>query len=187
MVVCWRGRMRTYPLARNNVMSEKQDTAKQFAIRKLYVKDASFESPASPASFNFSKWDPQIDLNLTNNLKQIEGDLYEAVLCVTVTVSQDDETLFLVEVHQAALVSVSGFAEEERKYLLGSQTMTILFPYAREVVSDLSTRGGFPPVILSPVNFDALYHKHMQNQQAEPEQSEAEPDQADPNRSEAAH
>ena len=154
-------------------MSEKQESNKQFAIRKLYVKDASFESPSSPDSFNFTKWDPKIDLNLTNSLKQVEDDLYEAVLCITVTVSQNDETLFLVEVHQAGLVSVSGFTEEERKYLLGSQAMTILFPYAREVVSDLSTRGGFPPVILSPVNFDALYHQHMQGQQAPPGEAEA--------------
>ena len=169
-------------------MSEKQDTAKHFAVRKLYVKDASFESPASPASFNFTRWDPQIDLNLTNSATQVEGDLYEAVLCITVTVSQDEETLFLVEVHQAGLVSVSGFTEEERKYLLGSQAMTIMFPYAREVVSDLSTRGGFPPVILSPVNFDALYHRHMQNQQAESERPESEqPKQAEPEKPEAAH
>ena len=153
-------------------MSEKQESSKQFAIQKIYVKDSSFESPSAPGSFKFSKWDPKIDLNLTNNLKHVEDDIYEAVLCITVTVSQDDETLFLVEVHQAALVAIAGFEEEERKYLLGSQCMTILFPYAREVISDLSTRGGFPPVILSPVNFDALYHQHMQQQKEKPEEAE---------------
>ena len=153
-------------------MNEKSETSKQFAIQKLYVKDASFESPESPDSFNFTQWDPKIDLNLTNSLKNIDGELYEVVLCVTVTVSQEDKTLFLVEVHQAGLVSISGFDEEEKKYLLGSQCMTILFPYAREVVSDLSIRGGFPPVILSPVNFDALYQQHMQQQQAATEDAE---------------
>lgn len=162
-------------------MSEEQENRKQFAIQKLYVKDASFESPDSPNSFSFKQWDPKIDLNLTNNQRHIEGDLYEAVLCLTVTVNHQDKTAFLIEAHQAALVVLTGFDEEERKYLLGSQCMTILFPYAREVISDLSVRGGFPPLILSPVNFDALYQQHMQKQskaedgdeQASPEQSEA--------------
>jgi len=154
-------------------MSEKPETSKQFAIQKLYVKDASFESPESPSSFNFTKWDPKIDLNLTNSLKQIDADQYEVVLCVTVTVSHEGKNLFLVEVQQGGLVAISGFEEEEKKYLLGSQCMTILFPYAREVISDLSTRGGFPPLILSPVNFDALYQQHLQ-QQAAAEDSDAE-------------
>lgn len=161
-------------------MSEEQENRKQFAIQKLYVKDASFESPDSPNSFSFKQWDPKIDLNLTNNQRHIEGDLYEAVLCLTVTVNHQDKTAFLIEVQHAALVVLTGFDEEERKYLLGSQCMTILFPYAREVISDLSVRGGFPPLILSPVNFDALYQQHMQQsksedggQQASPEQSEA--------------
>lgn len=153
-------------------MSEKSETSKQFAIQKLYVKDASFESPESPGSFSFTKWDPKIDLNLTNSLKKLGEDQYEVVLCVTVTVSHEGNNLFLVEVQQAGLVSISGFEEEERNYLLGSQCMTILFPYAREVVSDLSTRGGFPPVILSPVNFDALYQQHLQQQQSSAEDTE---------------
>ena len=154
-------------------MSEEQEIKKQFAIQKLYVKDASFESPAAPESFSFSNWKPKIDLNLTNNQRHVEGDLYEAVLCVTATVTHEDSTAFLVEVHQAGLVTISGFDDEEKKYLLGSQCMSVLFPYLREVVSDLSTRGGFPPLILSPVNFDALYHQHVQQQQAEAEQEAA--------------
>lgn len=157
-------------------MSEKSETSKQFAIQKLYVKDASFESPDTPGSFSFTKWDPKIDLNLTNSLKKIAEEQYEVVLCVTVTVSHEGKTLFLVEVQQAGLVAISGFGEEEEKYLLGSQCMTILFPYAREVVSDLSTRGGFPPVILSPVNFDALYQQHLQQQQGAAEETEADAD-----------
>lgn len=147
-------------------MSEEQENRKQFAIQKLYVKDVSFESPDSPSSFSFKQWEPKIDLNLTNNQRKIEDDLYEAVLCLTATVSHQDKTAFLIEVQQAALVSMSGFDEDEKKYLLGSQCMTILFPYAREAISDMSVRGGFPPLILSPVNFDALYQQHMQQQPA---------------------
>ena len=145
---------------------------KQFSIQKLYLKDASFESPDTPQSFRFTKWEPKIELNLTNSQKQIEGDIYEAVLCVTATIKLEEKTAFLIEVQFAGLFSISGFDEAEMKYLLGSQAMTVLFPYAREVVSDMTTRGGFPPLILSPVNFDALYHKHLQEQGPTPQETE---------------
>ncbi len=149
-------------------MNESTEPKQQFSIQKLYVKDSSFESPASPQSFSFKKWTPKIDLNLTNDQKHIDGDVYEAVLCITVTVSHEETTAFLVEVHQAGLFEIGGFDEEQIKYLLGSQCMNILFPYAREVVSDLSVRGGFPPLTISPVNFEALYQQHLQQKQAQP-------------------
>lgn len=88
--------------------------------------------------------------------------MYEALLSITVTVSHEEQTAFLIEVQQAGVFSISGFSDQDRKYLLGSQCMNILFPYAREVISDMSVRGGFPPLILSPVNFDALYQQHLQ-------------------------
>jgi len=143
-------------------MSDKQESKKQFSIQKLYIKDASFESPDSPGSFSFKQWNPKIDLNLNNTHGHVDGDLYEAVLRITATIKHEDNTAFLIEVHQAGLFMLSGFEEEERQYLLGSQCMNILFPYAREVISEMSTRGGFPPLILSPVNFDALYQQHLQ-------------------------
>ena len=154
-------------------MSDEQEAKKQFAVQKLYIRDASFESPGAPQSFSFAKWEPKIDLNLTNDQKHVEGDLYEVVINLTATVSVDDRTAFLVEVQQAGLFSIAGFDDREKKYLLGSQCMNVLFPYIREVVSDLSTRGGFPPLIMSPVNFDALYQQHLQNQQAQEDESEA--------------
>jgi preprotein translocase subunit SecB len=146
-------------------MNDKQEAKKQFAIQKLYIKDASFESPGAPESFSFAKWEPKIDLNLTNDQKHVEGDLYEVVVNVTVTVSVGGTAAFLVEVQQAGLFAIAGFDDRERKYLLGSQCMSILFPYLREAVTDLSVRGGFPPLVLTPVNFDALYHQHLQQQQ----------------------
>ena len=149
----------------NSDRQQPPEQNKQFAIQKLYVKDTSFESPGAPHSFHFKKWDPKIDLNLTNSQTHIDGDIYEVVLCVTATVSLEDKTTFLIEVHYAGLFALVGFEETERKYLLGSQCMNILFPYAREVISDLSTRGGFPPLILSPVNFDALYQQHLQQEE----------------------
>ncbi|MDH3633125.1 MAG: protein-export chaperone SecB [Gammaproteobacteria bacterium] len=154
-------------------MNETTEATKQFAIQKLYVKDASFESPNSPRLFGFEKWNPKIELNISNEQKHIEEDLYEIVLKITVTVSHEDETAFLVEVQQAGLFKVGGFDEDQKKYLLGSQCLNILFPYAREAISDLSVRGGFPPLTLSPVSFDALYQQHLQRQQAEQGETDA--------------
>jgi preprotein translocase subunit SecB len=148
-------------------MTDSPAPKKQFAIQKLYLKDASFESPDAPHSFAFSKWEPKIDLNLTNTHTHIEGDLYEAVLSLTATVKLEEKTTFLIEVHFAGVFGITGFDEDEQKYLLGGQCMNVLFPYVREVVSDMTIRGGFPPLILSPVNFDALYQQHIQKKQAE--------------------
>jgi preprotein translocase subunit SecB len=145
-------------------MNDQQQPQKQFVIQKLYVKDASFESPSSPESFAFKKWEPKIDLNINNSSKKLEEGLYEAVLRITLTATHQEATAFLVEVHQAGMFAVNGFDDTELQYLLSSQCMNILFPYAREVISDLTVRGGFPPVILSPVNFDALYQQHLQAQ-----------------------
>lgn len=156
-------------------MSDKQETQKQFSIQKLYVKDVSFESPGAPKTFTFDSWEPKIELNLGNEQNQVEGDLFEVVLRITATVSHKDSTAFLVEVQQGGLFVVAGFDDDERKYLLGSQCMSTLFPYARELVSEMSVRGGFPPLLLSPVNFDALYHQHLQRQQDRQEDTEAAP------------
>ena len=155
-------------------MTESAAPKKQFAIQKLYLKDASFESPDAPHSFGFTKWEPQVDLNMTNNHAHIDGDIYEATLSVTATIKLDDKTAFLIEVHFAGLFGIAGFDETERKYLLGSQCMTVLFPYAREVISDMTIRGGFPPLILSPVNFDGLYQQHLQQQQEQASDGETE-------------
>lgn len=145
-------------------MSETSTPEQKFSIQKLYVKDASFESPAAPQSFHYTQWNPKVDLNLSNKQTQIDEGVYEIVLSVTATVTQDEATAYLVEVHQAGLFQISGFDNEHKGYLLGSQCMNILFPYVREVISDLSVRGGFPPLVMTPVNFDALYQQHVQQQ-----------------------
>jgi preprotein translocase subunit SecB len=148
-------------------MSDEQAPQNHFSIQKIYVKDISFESPASPKVFSFQKWEPKIDLNLNNKNTNVGPDMYEAVLSITATVSQDDQTAFLIEVQQAGLFGIKGFNDADRAYLLGSQCMNILLPYARETISDMTTRGGFPPLILSPVNFDALYQQHVKAKEGE--------------------
>jgi preprotein translocase subunit SecB len=148
-------------------MAEEQAPQPHFSIQKLYIKDSSFESPDAPKAFGYTEWKPNIELNLNNAHTKIEENLFEVVLTVTATVNHDDKVACLVEVQQAGLFGISGFNETDLKYLLGSQCMGILFPYAREVVSDLSNRGGFPPLVLSPVNFDALFQQHMQQEGGE--------------------
>ncbi len=155
-------------------MAEENAPQNHFSIQKLYVKDVSFESPDTPKAFNFSKWEPKIELNLNHTHSAIDDKIYEAVLTVTATVKQQEKTAFLVEVQQAGVFAIVGFDENERNYILSSQCMSILFPYAREAISDLTSRGGFPPLVLTPVNFDALYKQHVQ-QQADKEQGAEQP------------
>ena len=153
-------------------MTDQQAAKQQFSIQKLYIKDLSFESPSSPGSFGFERWDPSVELNLNNSFTRVEDDLYETVLRITATIKNQDVTAFLIEVQYAGLFAISGFEDQEREYLLGSQCMTVLFPYARELISELTVRGGFPPLLLSPVNFDALYQQHRQ-QRAQNKPAEA--------------
>lgn len=145
-------------------MSENQ-TQKQFAIQKLYLKDFSFESPGAPGSFQFQQWNPKVELNMSNRQQKITDEIYEVVLTVTATVGHEEDTAFLIEVHQAGLFAIVGYDDAELAYLLGSQCMNVLFPYVREAISEMVTRGGFPPLLLSPVNFDTLYQQHLEKRQ----------------------
>ena len=138
---------------------------KQLAIQRIYVKDLSFESPRAPQVFS-EDWQPSVDVNLASEARPLTPGLFEVELVVTVNVSVGENAAFLVEVHQAGVFQVTGFAERELGPLLGSYCPNLLFPYAREVVSDLITKGGFPQFLLAPVNFDALYAQHVQSLQA---------------------
>ncbi len=149
-------------------MSEEENqqpantTQQQFAIQKIYLKDVSFETPNSPDIFK-AEIQPEISIQLNSKVKQLEAGLFEVVLEVTVTAKQGDTTGFLVEVQQAGIFVVSGFDEPQAKSLLGSYCPNTLFPFAREAISDLVTKGGFPPMLLTPINFDALYEQQLAN------------------------
>ncbi len=138
---------------------------KQFSIQKIYTKDISFETPNAPQIFT-TKWEPHVDFNLATNVDPMDDNMYEVGLTVTVTVKTNEQTAYLVEVKQAGIFSLAGFSEQEMGPMVGSFCPNILFPYAREVVSDLVTKGGFPQLLLAPVNFDALYQQHLQQAQA---------------------
>lgn len=145
-------------------MAENTPEEKQFSIQKIYTKDISFESPSSPKIFT-EKWEPTVDFNLGTHADTLEDGLCEVSLSITVTVKCNESTAYLVEVKQAGIFSLSGFSEQEMPPMLGSFCPNILFPYAREVISDLVAKGGYPQLLLAPVNFDALYAQHLQQSQ----------------------
>jgi len=132
----------------------------KFEIQKIFIKDVSFESPNSPAVFR-EQWKPKTDIHLTAENRKIEDDLYEVVLNVTVTSTQEERTAFLIELKQAGIFLIRDFPDEQRNQLLGSYCPHTLFPFAREAISDFASKGGFPPLLLSPVNFDALYAQQL--------------------------
>lgn len=134
---------------------------KQFAIQKIYTKDISFETPNSPQIF-IEKWEPTVEFNLGTNVQQLDTTLVEVSLKLTVTVKSGDLVAYLIEVTQAGIFVLGGFTDQELGGMVGSFCPNILFPYAREVISDLVAKGGFPQFILAPVNFDALYAQHLQ-------------------------
>lgn len=140
--------------------------APQFEIQRIFVKDISFEAPNTPHTF-VEEWKPEVTLNLETKSNRIQDNLHEVILSITATVTTSKKTAFLIEVHQGGVFMINGFPSDQLHQMLGSFCPNILFPYAREVVSDIVVRGGFPQLILAPVNFDALYAQHMEKQGGE--------------------
>lgn len=147
-----------------------QPPQQQFVMQRIFAKDLSFESPSSPNIFK-KQWQPKVnvELNTKSDLIDEQGN-YEVVLTVTITSKVDDETAYLVEVQQAGIFFITGFEGEDLRRILGTAAPNILFPYARENIDSVCVKGGFPPVMLAPVNFEALYQQALtqsQNQAAE--------------------
>ncbi len=147
----------------------EQAPEKQLAIQKIYIKDFSFESPTTPQVFATTDWSPKTDLNLRSSHTAGSDDNHEVVLTITIEAKEDDKTVFLVELHQAGLFHISGYTEEEFKAIVGSFCPNILFPYARECVAAVISKGGFPEFVLQPINFDALYAQGMAQAKAKAE------------------
>jgi preprotein translocase subunit SecB len=135
----------------------QQGAQQQIGIQRIYIKDLSFESPNAPDVFKSQHWAPQMKVNLASSARSLGNDHHEVLLRVTVTASHGDATTYLVEVQQAGIFQAAGFDDETLDGILGAYCPHILFPYARETVADMITKGGFPPFHLAPVNFDALY------------------------------
>ncbi len=158
-------------MAEDNQPAAADETpSQQFALQRIFIKDVSFETPQGVDAFR-RQWQPKINLELNTRHQKLDDNNYEVVLTVGVTAKQDDQTAFLVEVQQAGVFHVSGFEANQTTQILGTACPNVLFPYARETIDSLVIRGSFPPVMLAPVNFDALFQEAVR-QAAERQQAQ---------------
>jgi len=148
------------------------------ALQTVYVKDLSFEAPKGPFLPTQQDQEPKIQLNLNTSSSPIGTDVHEVVLTVTLEAKAGDIAVYLAEVKQAGVFTVRGFGTDDTRRILGSFAPNVLFPYIRQTVSDMISKGGFPPFFLPPVNFDALYDRSLQERAAQQaSQAGAEPQQ----------
>ena len=146
-------------VAANGAAAPAQPAGAQFTVEKIYVKDVSFESPRSPAIFS-EQTQPQLNMNLNQSVQRVGDNAYEVVLAITLTCSLGEDnanTVYVAEVKQAGVFGLAGFDGNTLDALLGTQCPNVLYPYARQLIGDLIQAGGFPPFLLQPINFDALY------------------------------
>jgi len=149
-------------------VSDAPAPQKQLLLQKVYVKDASLEIPLAPQVFTRS-WQPQLDVQVTSALQPLNADQHQVLLSITVTAKLDQDVAFLAEVHQAGIFLVRGVSDEaERRRVLGTDCLTVLFPFAREAVAELVQRGGFPQLLLQPIDFAALYDEQQRKSEAAP-------------------
>jgi len=144
----------------------------QFSLQRIYVKDISFEAPNSPAVFQ-QPFKPKVGLDLNTTSQQVGEGQYEVVVKVTaqVTHSEEGTTSFLAEIEQAGLFRISGIEGQQLEHTLGAFCPNMLFPYARECIDNLVNRGGFPPLMLAPVNFEAIYAQKKKRESEQAQQS----------------
>ena len=135
-----------------------------FTIEKIFLKDLSVEAPNAPEIFA-EREAPTVDVNITSNTREVQSGMFEVVLTVTITAKVKDKTMFLVEVAQGGLFQIRNVPQQDMGPLLGVACPNTLFPYARETVSMVTSRAGFPPVVLSPMSFEGIYQQQLQEQQ----------------------
>ena len=146
----------TEPTKKDQPAAAGNTSTGQFAVQKIYTKDISFETPHSPQIFA-EEWAPRVNMQLSSEASNIHEDLTEVVLTVTLTVTMGEKTAYLVEAHVAGIFLMKDFPKNMVEHMAATVCPNMLFPFARELVCDLVTRGGFPQLLLAPVNFDALY------------------------------
>ena len=137
-----------------------------FTVEKIYVKDVSFEVPGGPAIFN-EQAQPQLQMNLNQSVQRLNDNAYEVVLGITLTCNAGDKPMYLVEVKQAGVFGLAGFDAATLDAMLGTHCPNVLYPYTRQLISDLIQAGGFPPFYLQPINFDALYAEGLRQRAAQ--------------------
>jgi preprotein translocase subunit SecB len=137
-----------------------------FSVEKIYVKDVSYEAPNAPQVFG-EQGQPNLEMNLNPRVQRVGDSLFEVELGVTLTCKLADKTVYLVEVRQAGLFGLNGFDEPTLDAMLGAHCPSILYPYARQIVSDMISAGGFPPFVLQPINFEGMYADGLRQRQAQ--------------------
>jgi len=152
----------------NGTTNGNDAASRVFLLQQLYMKDVSFEAPNTPQIFKESSIEPDTELNIRNSHTSVGDNQYEVVLHIRIHAKRDEDTIFLAELDQAGVFAIQGYTPEETAALLGTQCPTTLFPYAREAVSSMVGKGGFPPLILQPINFDALYARAREQQKTNP-------------------
>ena len=157
-------------------MTAEDNASAQFQIQKLYAKDVSFEVPNAPQVFQ-EAGQAEIKMSLAQKVEELEESQFEVVLTVTVTALVGEKTAYLVEVAQAGIFMLSGFNEQSAHAVMNTMCPNTLFPYARQLISTLVAEGGFPPLVLQPVNFDQMYAQRMQQMMEEQQQGAADADQ----------
>ncbi len=161
-------------MADEQAAAQQDAPQQQFSLQRIYCKDVSFESPATPEIFRKS-YQPKVNIDLNTRSNAIdENGNFEVVLTLTATSKVEEETAFLVEVQQAGIFYITGFETEQLRMVLGTAAPNILFPYAREAIDGLVVKGGFPALMLAPVNFEALYQQALARSQAEGQQAAAQ-------------
>lgn len=153
-------------------MSEQSNSEMSFQIQRIFTKDISFEAPNAPQIFQ-KEWEPEVKLDLDTASSQLADDVYEVVLRVTVTATVGEDSAFLCEVQQAGIFSIGGIEGNQMAHCLGAYCPNILFPYARECITSLVSRGTFPQLNLAPVNFDALFMNYLQQSEGAAPQQDA--------------
>lgn len=148
--------------------AEQPQAERQVGLQKIYICDASIEVPDGPRVFT-EEYNPEVNVDLNTQIQSLSEETHQVILTVTVTAKQGERTAYIVEVQQAGVFQIEGFAdEEERDQVLGAYCPSILFPYIRESVGDMVQRAGFPHFLLQPVNFDLLYAQHRANEDGTP-------------------
>ena len=150
----------------NGAVAPAEAAGPAFTVEKIYVKDVSFEVPGAPAIFA-ENVQPELQLNLNQRVQRLNENAFEVVLAVTLTCKAGDKTAYVAEVQQAGIFGLMGLEAQAVDVLLGTQCPNILFPYVRQLVSDLVQAGGFPPFFLQPINFEALYAESLRQRAAQ--------------------
>lgn len=138
-------------------IKERRDSGSPFfALQKIYVKKSSFDAP-DPARVFQSEWKPTVTMDLNTAYERIDAGLYEVIISLSITATNRERVAFAVEIDQAAMFAIEGFPDRQLEEALGAACPAVMFPYVRETIDHIMLKGGFPPLMIAPVNFDALY------------------------------